>query len=362
MSDILRSVGLDVGTTSTQMIFSELTVENKASGFAVPEMEIARRDIRYRSPVYFTPLLDESHVDAEALRELVAEEYRKAGIRRESVDTGAIIITGETSRKENARAVLDALSDFAGEFVVATAGPDLESVLAAKGAGAVDYSQRTGKTVLHMDIGGGTSNLALIQYVQLLFAGAADCDDTRQEILQNTLDRYDDLIAAGKTPEAAYRLAIMGIGDINEILGRTSGTPAVMPVPAVSQEKQDTPTKKILRAIGVGLYILCPLPLFSDGGTDGLCGTLIFIAIATALVILGAKKEGSESKSGTAENTTPETELKKSVSGLIWAVGLAIYFIVSFLTGAWYITWVIFPITAAVQGLVKAILDLKEGK
>ena len=145
------------------MIFSELTVENKASGFAVPEMEIARRDIRYRSPVYFTPLLDESHVDAGALRELVAEEYRKAGIRRESVDTGAIIITGETSRKENARAVLDALSDFAGEFVVATAGPDLESVLAAKGAGAVDYSQRTGKTVLHMDIGGGTSNLALIR-------------------------------------------------------------------------------------------------------------------------------------------------------------------------------------------------------
>lgn len=63
----------------------------------------------------------------------------------------------------------------------------------------------------------------LIQYVQLLFAGAADCDDTRQEILQNTLDRYDDLIAAGKTPEAAYRLAIMGIGDINEILGRTPG-------------------------------------------------------------------------------------------------------------------------------------------
>lgn len=201
----------------------------------------------------------------------------------------------------------------------------------------------------------------LIQYVQLLFAGAADCDDTRQEILQNTLDRYDDLVAAGKTPEAAYRLAIMGIGDINEILGRAPGT-APLPAPAAKQEEHDTPAKKLLRAIAIGLYILCPLPLFSGGGTDGLCGTLIFIAIATALVILGAKKEGSESKSGTAENTTPETELKKSVSGLIWAVGLAIYFIVSFLTGAWYITWVIFPITAAVQGLVKAILDLKEGK
>ena len=204
----------------------------------------------------------------------------------------------------------------------------------------------------------------LIQYVQLLFAGAADCDDTRQEILQNTLDRYDDLIAAGKTPEAAYRLAIMGIGDINEILGRTSGTPAVMPVPAVSQEKQDTPTKKILRAIGVGLYILCPIPLFVlsgmwNMGIPGLCGTLTLVAVATVLIILGAKKE---TENADVEPGTPQSALAKSINGLIWAVGLAIYFIVSFLTGAWYITWVIFPITAAVQGLVKAILDLKEGK
>ena len=97
----------------------------------------------------------------------------------------------------------------------------------------------------------------LIQYVQLLFAGAADCDDTRQEILQNTLDRYDDLVAAGKTPEAAYRLAIMGIGDINEILGRAPGA-APLPAPAVKQEEHDTPAKKLLRAIAIGLYILCP--------------------------------------------------------------------------------------------------------
>ena len=131
MSERLRSVGLDVGTTSTQMILSELTVENRASGFAVPEMEIAQRKILYKSPVHFTPLLDGNHVDGTALREIVTEEYRKAGIDRDSVDTGASIIPGETSRKENARAVLEALADFAGDFVVATAGPDLESVLAA---------------------------------------------------------------------------------------------------------------------------------------------------------------------------------------------------------------------------------------
>lgn len=163
MAEVLRSVGLDVGTTSTQMILSELTIENRASAFSVPDMEIAQRKILYKSPIHFTPLLHGDLVDGEGIRKIVAEEYEKAGITRSQVDTGAIIITGETSRKENAAAVLQSVSDFAGDFVVATAGPDLESVLAAKGAGAVDFSERTGKTVLHMDIGGGTSNLALIE-------------------------------------------------------------------------------------------------------------------------------------------------------------------------------------------------------
>ena len=163
MSERLLSVGLDVGTTSTQLIVSELLVENRASGFAVPEMEITDRKIRYRSPVHFTPLVEEKLVDGAEIRRIVEEEYGQAGISREMVDTGAIIITGETSRKENAGRVLEALSELAGDFVVATAGPDLESVLAAKGAGAVEYSRETGKTVLHMDIGGGTSNLALIR-------------------------------------------------------------------------------------------------------------------------------------------------------------------------------------------------------
>ena len=163
MSESLLSVGLDVGTTSTQMIFSKLRIENKAGSFAVPELEIEKREILYKSPVHFTPLLAGDLVDADALRKIVDAEYTAAGISKEDVNTGAIIITGETSRKENARAVLESLAGYAGEFVVATAGPDLESILAAKGAGATDYSERTGKPVLHMDIGGGTSNLAWIE-------------------------------------------------------------------------------------------------------------------------------------------------------------------------------------------------------
>ena len=171
MSEVLRSVGLDIGTTSTQMILSELTVENRAGAFSVPEMEITNRHTLYRSPIHFTPLLDESHMDGEALRTIIDAEYSAAGITRDNVDTGAIIITGETSRKENARTVLAALSDLAGDFVVATAGPDLESILAAKGAGAIACSLKQAKPVLHMDIGGGTSNLALIQDGKILQTG-----------------------------------------------------------------------------------------------------------------------------------------------------------------------------------------------
>ena len=171
MGNSLLSVGLDVGTTTTQLIFSRLTVENRAGSFAVPEMQITHRQIVYRGDVHFTPLLGHDRVDGDAIRTLVEGEYAKAGIRKEDVDTGAVIITGETSRKENAAAVLRALTGFAGEFVAATAGPDLESVLAAKGAGADAYSRDTGKTVLHMDIGGGTSNLALIRDGKILATG-----------------------------------------------------------------------------------------------------------------------------------------------------------------------------------------------
>ena len=171
MAEALLSLGLDVGTTTTQLILSRLQVQNLANAFTVPRLQITDREILYKSPVYFTPLLDESHVDGAAIRRIVEREYEHAGITREQVDTGAIIITGETSRKENAQAVLQELSGFAGDFVVATAGPDLESILAAKGAGAVDWSEKTGKTVLHMDIGGGTSNLALIQAGKITATG-----------------------------------------------------------------------------------------------------------------------------------------------------------------------------------------------
>ena len=218
MSEKLLSVGLDVGTTTTQLFVSELTVQNEASSFAVPQMQITRRKIRYQSPVYFTPLVGQELVDGAAIRKIVTAEYEKAKICRETVDTGAIIITGETSRKENAQAVLSALSDLAGEFVVATAGPDLESVLAAKGAGAVEYSQATGKTLLHIDIGGGTSNLALICEGAIVQTGCLNVGgrlikqrkDGRIEYVSPVLAGLTDL-CEGAYPEIAQVEAVAQI-------------------------------------------------------------------------------------------------------------------------------------------------------
>ena len=219
MSEVLRSVGLDVGTTTTQLVVSELTIENRASPFSVPEMEIAGRRILYKSPVYFTPLQSESHVNGEKIREIVLSEYEKAGITRDSVDTGAIIITGETSRKENAGTVLQALSDFAGDFVVATAGPDLESLLAAKGAGALELSQRCEKAVLHMDIGGGTSNLCLIREGRVLETGCLNVGGRLVKYDEKGIITYVSPVLEGIYPiTVGEKVALSRLEEIAEIL------------------------------------------------------------------------------------------------------------------------------------------------
>ena len=163
MHEIIKSVGIDIGTSTTQLIFSELTIENEASNYVVPRINIVDKKVTYRSKIYFTPLLDQKTIDAEKVKGIIEKEYQDAGMKPEDLSTGAVIITGETARKQNANVVLDTLSNLAGDFVVATAGPDLESVLSARGAGADKLSKEHRETVANLDIGGGTSNIAVFQ-------------------------------------------------------------------------------------------------------------------------------------------------------------------------------------------------------
>lgn len=167
----LLSVGIDIGTTTTQLVFSRLTVKNAASDFTVPDFSITEKEVLYRSGIHFTPLLSDTVIDAEGVRQIVEREYAASGFDRSDIQTGAVIITGETARKENARQVLTALSGFAGDFVVATAGPRLESILAGKGSGAQSYSEAHNCSVLNLDIGGGTTNMALFDKGKLMDTG-----------------------------------------------------------------------------------------------------------------------------------------------------------------------------------------------
>ena len=117
MHEVILSVGIDIGTSTTQLIFSRLTIENRASSYTVPRIDIVDKEVIYRSKIYFTPLRSATEIDAEAVKRIVREEYQAAGMTPEMLRTGAVIITGETARKENANEVLAALSDLAGSGV-----------------------------------------------------------------------------------------------------------------------------------------------------------------------------------------------------------------------------------------------------
>ena len=186
----ILSVGIDIGTTTTSMIVSRLAVENTAMVYMAPNVELTSKQIIYRSPVYLTPLLDQETLDGEEIKRIIEKEYASAGIRPEDVDSGAVIITGESALKENARLITDKLSEFAGDFVVATAGQDLESIIAGRGAGAEAFSKTYGCVTANLDIGGGTTNISVF-----------NCGDL---VGQTCIDVGGRLIKYNKAREITY--------------------------------------------------------------------------------------------------------------------------------------------------------------
>lgn len=172
--ETIISAGIDIGTSTTQLIFSRLTIQNTAGFGKVPQTEITSKEIFYQSRIYFTPLLNRELMDGAKIKEILKIEYEKASLTPNDIQTGAIIITGESSRKKNAEQILHALSEYAGRFVVATAGPDLESILAGKGSGAANLSKETGEIVINLDIGGGTTNLCAFRDGEVLDTGCLD--------------------------------------------------------------------------------------------------------------------------------------------------------------------------------------------
>ncbi len=168
---LVTSVGIDIGTTTSHIVFSSILLERDPLS-RTEKFEIKERKVLHSGPIHFTPFSDPDTIDFESLRQLILKDYADAGIQLSDVDTGAVIITGETAKKENAEAIVAALAGEAGKFVAATAGPNFESVLAAHGSGAVARSAETGQTIFNVDVGGGSSNIAVCKEGKIVATAA----------------------------------------------------------------------------------------------------------------------------------------------------------------------------------------------
>jgi len=156
----LTSVGIDIGSSTSHLMFSQLLIGYPSVLQRKPI--VLERNVIARSPILLTPCSGDWNIEAEPLRELVDETFQAAGLSREEIDTGAVIITGEAARRDNAQKIAELFSDEAGHFVCATAGPTLETIMAAHGSGAVLHSRDQGITLLNIDVGGGTTKISLI--------------------------------------------------------------------------------------------------------------------------------------------------------------------------------------------------------
>jgi ethanolamine utilization protein EutA len=154
------TVGIDVGSSTSHLMFSRVHLRREAHQLSSRFVVIERRTL-WSSPIRLTPFLDDDTIDSAELATFIDDAYLSAGLTRDEVDTGAVILTGEAVKRKNASAIAALFAADAGKFVCASAGHHMECVLAAHGSGAAALSKTSGKTVLNCDIGGGTTKLAL---------------------------------------------------------------------------------------------------------------------------------------------------------------------------------------------------------
>ncbi|MDR1628708.1 MAG: permease prefix domain 1-containing protein [Oscillospiraceae bacterium] len=214
-------------------------------------------------------------------------------------------------------------------------------------------------------------------YIEALFQDAPltqKAVELKEEILQNICDKYDDLLMQGKTEEAAYNIAIAGIGDISGLIADLGKRPGAVPqAPVYSRDEIEKEKKRsaLFTIAAVALYILCLVPaiLFDElfHSDLGIIITFLMVAAASALIIYNnmTKKSYKRTEDSVVEEfrewnaaNAQKKQVFKSLSGALWAVVVVVYFLVSFTTFAWDRTWIIFLIGAAIEAVMKAVLDL----
>ncbi len=162
----LLSVGVDIGSATSHLAFSRLTLEQRNARYVV-----TKRELLHESPIHFTPYVDnadrENIIDSDGLAAFIKKSYDEAGFSHDDIDTGALILTGVAVRRRNARAIGELFASYAGKFVAVSAGDGLEANMAAHGSGAAARSGELEGTVLNIDVGGGTTKLARCSHGQV---------------------------------------------------------------------------------------------------------------------------------------------------------------------------------------------------
>ena len=195
----LSSIGIDIGSSGTQVVFSRLALRRFGEDLS-SRYFVVSRDTLHRSPVTLTPYLSEELIDAAGLGVIIDAAYASAGLHPDDIDAGVVILTGEALRRENAQAIADVLAEQGGEFVCATAGHHMEAMLAAYGSGAARASHDLDRRILNIDIGGGTTKLALVEDGRILATAAVHVGGRLQVVDENhVIQRLDP---AGKSHAA----------------------------------------------------------------------------------------------------------------------------------------------------------------
>jgi ethanolamine utilization protein EutA len=206
----INSVGIDVGTSTSHLVFSELVLKKDPS-VKTEKYHVAERHIKYKGKIFFTPLKAKNEIDVERLTQVLLSEYSNAGLVTQDIDTGAVIVTGESARKENAELIVQKLAQETGKFVAGAAGPNFESIISAFGSGAVDYSKNFQSKLIHTDVGGGTSNIAVINKGEIVATGCINVGG--RVIAFNDQNKIVRLEPAGQTALQHCNLDL-DLGDI----------------------------------------------------------------------------------------------------------------------------------------------------
>jgi ethanolamine utilization protein EutA len=167
----LTTVGVDVGSSTSHLLFAKLHLQRLTQSLS-SRFVVVHREVLHRSPILLTPYRPDGLIDVHALEHFVHNAYAEAGFTPDQIDTGAVILTGAALERANARAVAELFAGSGGKFVCASAGHNLEGILAAHGSGAVALSHQRGETLLHVDVGGGTTKLGLLRNGEVLRTAA----------------------------------------------------------------------------------------------------------------------------------------------------------------------------------------------